>query len=116
MAQLVAQLTLNQKVVGSIPTVPTKHNKNMTFNVNVDAHGKLREDIIEYLTSWNIPHRLSENDWFDGMYGGRQIRGIGFEDDNDRMQFILAYKDKMRWCVATDDDFKWGYDPFDIDF
>lgn len=90
----------------------------MTYNLKLAAKRDLRDRILERIEVTYPGTLVAENMWFNGTIGGKQIIGLGFQREEDRVMFMLEFKehnDRLH-LEPTDKDLKWGYDFNDIDF
>lgn len=86
----------------------------MTYNVEFKygAIKELRDTVLARLEDFQFA-KVAENMWFNGKYGGYQIKAVGFQTEEERVVFVLEFSEH---CHATDKQFKWGFDSNDIDF
>jgi hypothetical protein len=88
----------------------------MTFNIKLSAAGKLRDEILARLKICDSEALVAENVRFNGHTCSPAIIGLGFSTEQERLAFLLEFKDRLLVCEPTDKQFKWGFDPDDIDF
>src|SRR5476651_918901 len=90
---------------------PKIKDVTVTFNVSLTAHGFHRDEILANLVLYTGV-QIAENEF--GVAPAtyvRHIKGLGFNTEAERLQFILTFVNKLRYCFPTDRDFNWGYDP-----
>lgn len=90
--------------------------RSMTFNLQLSLVGTDREEALQRLSQYQQPVMVAENERFNGQTSSRAICGLGFQTEDDRLMFMLEFKDRYPWMTATEQEMRWGFDPTDIDF
>ena len=81
----------------------------MTYNVAVGGSYEL---IMDHINIYKNPVQKATFEDFNGQTMHTGVNYLGFQTEEERLQFILAMSDKLWECEVFDGHVRWGHTGF----